>query len=327
MADQQPLKATFFAFQRREQGGALTQTALGFVILAAALIAGFVALFWQSIGPFFTWYAQILSAATNNDTAAIEAMGFPPQLGMFLLGLMLWLFPFYILCAAFEAGCLRWMIHGERGGFMGLTLGAPTWRVWSVYWMWFLLNIAFSIVMGILTGVLVGVLAVSTGGDPGAVVSAQLVVTLVQYVLMAYFAIRFAPAAATTIARRKFSFFDAWTVTKGRFWALFGSFLLLYIVYAVFSLILAGGMIAYLVGVAGIDLASVAADPSNANAAARQFLEAFATALSQPTSWAIFGGLYLIGSFVGIVFYIATFGVNARAALVALEEGKIKPAA
>jgi hypothetical protein len=158
-------------------------------------------------------------------------------------------------------------------------------------------------------------------------VSAQLVVSTLQYVLMAYFAIRFAPAAATTIARRRFSFFDAWTVTKGRFWALFGSFLLLYLVYIAFSLILGGGALAYLVGASGIDLAGVAADPSNADAIARQFLEAFATTLSQPTSWAIFGGLYLISSLFGIVFYVATFGINARAALVALEEGKIKPAA
>src|SRR5690606_13392172 len=164
------------------------------------------------------------------DTAAIQNIEFPMEFFGFVGGLMLWMFPFYILCAAFEAACLRWMIHGENAGFMGLSLGAPTWRVWCVYWMWFLLNLAFSLVMGVATAVLAGAIVLSTGAAESAA-SVTPVLELIQYGVMIYFGVRLAPAAATTIARRKFAFFDAWTVTKGRFWALLGSFAVLWLLY------------------------------------------------------------------------------------------------
>jgi hypothetical protein len=327
MAEKQALNATFFAFRKREQSGVLTGLSIAFAILALVLAGSFVALFWSSIGPFISWYAQVISAAATNDTAAIESIGFPETLPMFILGVFLWLFPIYILFAAYEAGALRWMVHGERAGFMGLSLGAPTWRVWSVYWIWFLLNIAFSIVMSIVMGVVIGVLAVSSGGDPGAAMAALPAVYVLQYGLMIYFGVRFAPAAATTIARRKFAFFDAWTVTKGRFLPMLGSFILLYLIYLVVALVLAGVGFAYIVSVAQIDLTSISADPANVEHALQAIMPAVMGALAQPQSWVVLGAMQLVSVILGMVFYMAFFGINARAALVALEEGKIKPAA
>jgi hypothetical protein len=244
----------------------------------------------------------------------------------FLLGLLVWLFPFYILCAAFEAGCLRWLIHGDRGGFMGLTLGAETWRVWSVYWMWVLLNIAFSMALSIVMMVLMGVVAVGAGGDPTATLTVLPVFYVVQYSLMIYFGVRFAPAAATTIARRRFAFFDAWTVTKGRFWALLGSFVLLYLIYAAFGLAMGAVWYVTVLGAAAPDLSGIGTDPARLNQVVLEFAQAYLRSLTEPRTWAILGALQVVGSIVALVFYVATFGINARAAQVALEEGKIKPA-
>ena len=247
------LNATFFAFRKRERGGVLTRASLAFVIAALVLYAAFIAAFWTQLAPIMSWYADLIAAMAGGqyDPAAMQGMTVPAGIGFVALGGIVWLFFFCVLFAAYEAACLRWMIHGETGGFMGLSLGAHTWRVYSTYWLWFVLYMAFSIVMGILLAVVMMVFAMSSlsgGGDPAAVLVALPVYYVVQYGLMIYFGVRFAPAAATSIARRKFSFFQAWTVTKGRFWALFGAFFLLFVIYWVW-------MIAYfaiwLVAVAG----------------------------------------------------------------------------
>lgn len=327
MADRQALKATFFAFRKRERGGVLLRATVAFGVMALVLMAAFIAVFWGSLGPVIQWYIQIIEASATNDTAAIEAAGFPTEFFGFIGGLLLWLFPFYILFAAYEAACLRWMIHGETSGFMGLSLGAPTWRVWSVYWIWFALNIAFTIVMSIVMGVMMGAMMVSTGGDPSATATAIPVVYVLQYGLMAYFAVRFAPAAATTIARRKFAFFDSWTVTKGRFLALLGSFVLLYLIYIVASLALGAIWFATVLGSGAPDIAAAAGDTQRMTLAITETLEAYLQSLADPSTWAVIGVLQVVGLIVAVLLYVAMYGVNARAAMVALEEGKIKPAA
>src|SRR6185312_11722146 len=54
-----------------------------------------------------------------------------------------------------------------------------------------------------------------------------------QYLPLIFLGVRFGPAAATSIARQRFSFFDAWTVTRGRFWELLGSFAVLWLIAGV----------------------------------------------------------------------------------------------
>ena len=225
MADKQPLNATFFAFRKREPGGVLLRASLAFVIVAAVLVVAFVGVNFASLAPALTWYSEVLGAAASSDTTSIENMSLPTGLGMLALTGLVWTFFFAVLYASFEAACLRWMVRGETGGFMGLSLGADTWRVYSGYWLWFLLYMGFSIAMGIVVVTIVGVLTVGVERRSCRADERHDCGLCIQYATLIYFAMRFAPAAATSIARRKFSFFEAWKVTKGRFWALFGSFL------------------------------------------------------------------------------------------------------
>jgi hypothetical protein len=322
----EPLNATFFAFRKREPGGALLRISIAFLIGMVVLVAAFAGLFWTSIGPLVGWYGQIIAAAASQDSAAMANVPFPTDLFTVVGGLLLWLFPVYILCAAYEAGCLRWMIHGETDGFMGLSLGAPTWRVWSCYWLWFLLNMAFSIVMQIVMTFVIGVIAVGSSGDPMATMTALPAVMLLQYVLMIYFAVRFAPAAATSVARRKFSFFEAWTVTKGRFWALFGAFFLIYLLYMVAGVALAAVWFSTVLGGSGVDLSGFGVDQARTSEIVLQLVQSFLQSFANPQTWIVLGVLQLVSIVLAMLLYIAMFGANARAAMAALEEGKIKPA-
>jgi hypothetical protein len=316
----EPLKATFFAFRKRERGGVITRASVAFLIIAVVLMAAFVGVFRDSLVPALEWFGQLMKAAIAEDEQTIADLGFPPSLLSLTLGLLVWTLFFYILSAAYEAACLKWMIHGETGGFYGLTLGAETWRVWCVYWVWFLLNLALSLVMDVAALAISGMFIVGTG-QASTRDAIEPVLELIQLLIMIYFSVRLAPAAATAIARRRFAFFQAWDVTKGRFWALFGSFALLYVIYFVAAIVLCIVWFAAVLGSAPPLDAAALADPKQA---VSELFRAMVEALSRPQTWITIGALQIVGMLMAMVFYVATFGVNARAAQAALAEGKIK---
>lgn len=326
MADKQALNATFFAFRKRERSGVLLQASLAYAVVAFGIFAVFAWLNWQAVTDYINWsmaLSERTEAVDPNDPNAVFASMMPPASVMsimpsyFLMSLL-----FYFLFAAYEAACLRWMIHGEVKGFLGLALDADTLRVYFTYWLWLFLLMAVYIVL-VIVGVALGVgaaMSVSGGdaGQAGGAMLAAVVACLALFAALIYVAVRFAPAAATSIAKRRFAFFDAWKVTKGRFWALLGSFLLLFLMFFVGAIVISIGLgVAMGMGMAGqISTASESASP-----------EAMMALFASPSVYIPLIALYalmIVGSFV---FYVAMFGVNARAAQAALEEGKIEAAA
>lgn len=315
----EPLNATFFAFQRREQSGVLLRATLAYVLIAIVVAGAFIALNWQAMNDYLAWTVS-MSQQTEVDPNNPFGGMMPPQSVMALGGwYFLFLIFFYLLLAAYEAACLRWMIRGERRGFLGLALDADTWRVYFTYWIWFFLLIAAYIVFAIVVfGAMAGAMM---GAQPGVGPSASIgiaaaLIGLALVLLLIYFAVRFAPAAATSIAKRRFAFFEAWTVTKGRFWALLGAFVLLWLMYFVGVIVLSGGAV-FAMG-AGVAQMQSGAEP--------QSTEQMFAVFSSPSVWVplvVCYGLMIIGAFV---FYVALFGVNARAALAAINEGRLTAA-
>jgi len=319
MADKQALNATFFVFQKRERGGVLLGATLAYLVLVFAIFGVFAALNWCGVTEYYAWIATM---SQNYDPTNATTMTPPASVMALAPAYFLLTFASYILLAAYEAACLRWMIRGETKGLFGLSLGADTWRVYAGYWMWFLLLVAAYIVCGIIAVVFLGsIFAAGSTGDPSAVTSigfAAPVLFLVALLALAFFAVRLAPAAATSIARKKFAFFDAWTVTKGRFWALLGSFVMLWLMYFVAVVLLTFGIVAA-IG-AGAGAGTQALDP---NVSPEQAMAIFTSPQVLGPVLAIYA-LILVAAFVWV---LALFGINARAAQAALEEGKITPAA
>ena len=326
MADRSPLNATFFAFRKREKGGVLLGATLTYAVAVCIVFGVFAYLNWQAVVDYITWsmtMGQAAEKADPNDPSSVFGAMMPPASVMSLMpAYFLFMFISYALLAMYEAACLRWMIRGETKGLFGFAFDADSMRVYFTYWIWFFLLIAlyFAIII-VFVGVGVGIGVSAAAGDAAGAVgpSVLIMLLLVVAVLLAliYFGVRFAPAAATSIAKRRFAFFDAWTVTKGRFWALFGSYALLFLMYIVGVIVLSVGM-----GVAvGVNMAGqmqTATDPQTPE-------DAFAL-FASPSVWipmVICYGLMIVGAFV---FYVALFGVNARAAQAALEEGKISAA-
>lgn len=316
------LNATFFAFSKRERSGVLLMATLAYIGVAAIMAVAFWFLNKQGIADYFNW------AMSLSQNAALQKPGVPPSLETMMppasvMGLapsyLLFTFLYYLLFAAYEAACLRWMVRGETGGLLGLSLGADTWRVYAGYWLWFFFLVAGYIGV-ILVALVIGAVGGIAGGEEAAGATALLIFLGVIAALIGwlYAAVRFAPAAATSIARRRFAFFDAWKVSKGRFWALLGAFVLLILAYIVASIV-GGGIIAGLIG------ANMFTQFGNAEPGAVSPDQVFAQLLAPQTLvpiLALYAGLIVVAMFVMLGF----FGVNARAAQAALEEGKIAAA-
>lgn len=315
----QPLNATFFAFKKRDRSGVLLGASVAFLAISVVFIAAFIALNFQGLGQIAQWYGSLVSSAAAGKSPTAAAMTFPSGLGVFLATLFPFMFAVYVLFAAYEAACLRWMIRGETGGFMGLSLGADTWRVYLTYWIWFALYMAFSMVFTFLTIFAFGLSAFSSGGNnaEAAILPGVLLVTLVRLVLTLFFAIRLAPAAATTVGRQRFSFFDAWKVTKGRFWALFGAFLIVALIAGAGEIVFVGILLSILGASVLPQLMSAGANPSEAQVSA--ILGSIFTAQNA----IVLGVGYAILLALSLIIYLLFFGINARAVIAAAEDGKI----
>src|SRR5262245_22597366 len=224
MAEPEKLDATFFAFKKREQRFVLTRAALGYFILYAVMVAIYIALTWSSMAAFIGWYAAVFREAGQGAAVTPpppDVLSLLPYAG--LIGIVA-----LILFAAFEAACLRWLVRGESGGgFLGLTPGADTWRVFAIYFLWLGLWIVFCILIVLfytLTGLIANI------GGPARLIALLLgaLAPLGFIALMLWGAVRFAPAAAVSIARWRFAFFEAPRITRGYFWQLLGAFIILW---------------------------------------------------------------------------------------------------
>ncbi|MBL8551055.1 MAG: hypothetical protein JNJ73_13800 [Hyphomonadaceae bacterium] len=296
--------AAFDVFRNRGRSGVLLGAAVGYLVIVLVVFGAFGLVFARSIGDYFTWAMQM-----SGDPSAVTM---PPASVMTLIpGYILLLLVIYIVLAAYEAAVLRWLVRGETGGFLGFTLGADTWRIYFGYWIWFF------VLIGLYVGVfLVAFIAGFAGAqaDPGLAAIAGVLAGIIGLCAFLWIGIRLAPASATTVALNRFAFFNAWTVTRGRFWSLFGSFFLLFVLYIVAICVISGLGTSLLLGGT---LSRLASQGDKVDPAA-----AFAM-LATPNM--IIGMVVLYGAIIVVatVFWNGLLGVNARAAMVAKAEGRI----
>jgi len=120
-----------------------------------------------------------------------------------------------IVWAMFEAMVQR--RYQRQEGFT-LRFGADEFRMIGVGFCWFLFMVGVMLVTVLLGMIIIGF--------------------IVGPVLGVFLAVRLSPAAALTIRDRKLTFFDAWAVTKGRFWPMFGGFLVIMIAFGIINQVL-----------------------------------------------------------------------------------------
>ena len=314
----EPLKATFFALKHRDRGVLLPATGV-FVVIVALLAAAFVALNWDALAHFRDWF---LTARDGKDPS--RALAVISRVFLLVGSVFLFMIPLYFAFACYEAACLRWMIRGEAPGVFGFIVNNDVWRVYGVYWCWFIAHMAVGMVMSIF---MMPIMFLTMGdmmrhpGDAQAMMhwqfSVQLPLTLLQYVPLIFLGVRFGPAAATSIARKRFSFLEAWTVTRRRFWELLGSFALLWVLAGLAWALIFAATIAPMIARAWPLVHDIWQKPSE------EHMQAYFSAVLAPGNVAIIGSGYLANMAVALGLAFMSYGVNARAASRALEQGVI----
>jgi hypothetical protein len=332
MADTQPLNATFFAFRKRE-GSLLLGAGISYGIAMIVLLALFFGALWAILGQDVLSFSRQMSEMAAKSGAATPA-ALPPNFGRIFLIFpieLIWFFFIFVLLASFESACLRWLIRGERSGPLNLCFGADMWRVYGAYWAWFLYFFCTYILFVIVIVVVSMIGAGLSGGNKDHSIVGGLVVFLavIAWIIgWIYVAVRLAPAAATTIGAGNFAPLKAWSVSRGRFWALFGAYLIVFFLWLAALLVVGGiSMGSMFASVfSHVDWAAARSDPT---AFSRSYAEAMSSMYANPVSMALYFGGQILLQVVGIVIYIMFYGVNARAVQAALEEGKIahEPAA
>lgn len=321
------LNATFFAFRKREKGGVLLGSSIAFAIAAIVLYAAIIGIGFMLVGggDFVTWYGEATAAQARGEVYAEPPPNPSGVLLMIPVGLV-WLFLFFVLFAAYESACVRWMVRGEESGPLRLHFGADMWRVYGTYWAWLIFGLigwvgffVFAAISGFVAG---------SVGEFGPWIMFAL---MVAYLLAWFYAnVRLSPASATSIGVGEFAPLKAWSVSRDRFWALFGSYLLLFVIYVVIVCVATGITLSsyYAQIFSGLDWTLAQTNP---DAFMREYEQASLAATQQmfsnPVSIAIYIGSQVLGFAIALVFYTLWFGVESRAVQAALEEGKIEKAA
>lgn len=321
------LDATFFAFRKREKSGVLTSSSIAYAVSFILLYAAFIGVAWMTVGggEFMTWYNEAMAAQARGEVYAATPPNASGVLLLIPLGLV-WMFLLFVLLAAYESACVRWMLRGDTSAPLQLHFGADMWRVYGTYWAW-LLYVVLAWV-GLAVTMMVGGIVAANIGEAGA----WIVVGIIPVYLLAwlYATVRLSPASATSIGVGEFAPLKAWTVSRDRFWALFGSYLLLFVIYIVLICVVSGIALGsyYSQVFGGLDWTMAQANPE---AFMREYEQASLRATQQmfsnPASIALYVGSQVLVFAVALVFYVLWFGVQARAVQAALEEGKVEKAA
>ena len=235
----------------------LAAFAVGVIVIA---VVSFFAL-----QPLFAAYAEMFAMMAQGaserqiENALSDALII--NFGRISLGYLLMMLVYAGFWSMMESAVLRRYVREE--GF-SIRWGADEWRMLAIGLIWMVTFIAayIALVLGVL--ILVAPLGGFVSDSGGALIGMWLfIVTVSLLFVWIYIAVKLSPAGAMTIRDEKVTFFGAWGASKGRFWPMFGAFvvlgLILYI--GIIVLYMLGAFAVFGTLINGIDVNDGQADP------------------------------------------------------------------
>ena len=185
-------------------------------LLYVAMFIVVMLLMW----PTFETILSILAKGGNEETMIAEANRLQVNTALMpLVQIGMYIVPTLAFTAA-----MRSVLRPEQKGFFHLRLGMDEVRVGAV---WFILNMVLGLGMVVALIPLAIVVAIvgAAGGVEAAVLAAALLM-LAAICAVIYFLVRLSLIAPLTFLRQEFALGEAWLITKGHFWKLFGGYFL-----------------------------------------------------------------------------------------------------
>lgn len=228
-------QALSFPFSAPHRGAFFWQFGLCYALLFLALFGLIGLLSW---GHFADWIRAVEQLDRGPEPTAGEVGNlFAAYAGRILPWGLLGALGSWTLWAMFEAASQRRYIWGQA---FSLRLGADEGRLMAVGLLWglggFLLLALPILVLSV--GTIGAVLEGGATQDPdvlgmqlAGVIFGSMAVMLLLGPVYIFFATRLAPCFALTVKEKRVRFFDAWHVSRGRFWPI----LLAYVILAVGS--------------------------------------------------------------------------------------------
>jgi len=241
------------------------------------------ALFWLPI------QAQMMTMGTNS-----RALDDLPALfvGFGLFGLAALLVQMILLTAAYRA-----VLRPGDGRFAFLRFGMDELRETLLAIVMIVAFYALIVAGALVIGV--GAAFLGRGGTAGIVLAVLLglILTIAFLCLVIWLAVRLCLAFPLTLLRRRFVIGEAWRLSKGRFWTLFGAFIAIFFLYFICSVVVSSVTAAsYMSALANGGLFAPGKDPAVQQAA---FIRQFTTITPVMVIGWIFGGL-LGGAFMAL---------------------------
>ncbi len=227
MAQRFTFENAFLHFARTDgPRGFIWKYLASYLLLAICIAALGYYLFRPLIDVGFSVFMDAIGAGSEAQAERIVARRLTEIAGWIVSGYVLLLVVGVFFWAAFEAAVQRRYVRDE--GFR-LGLGGDELRLILLALIWFAVSVGIYILSAFAIGA--GTASVIMALDDERL---GLLVLLVSVIFVActwlWVAVRLAPASAMTIRDRRLKFFDAWGASRGRFWSLFGAYIVLAII-------------------------------------------------------------------------------------------------
>ncbi len=209
----------------------------------------------------------LLGAATDPALAQDPVAAFSAMGPVWLLGLLVMIVGIVLYTAAMRA-----VIRPQAGGIAFLRLGMDELRTLGLLVLFMIASFALLFGASLVVGLFIG--GVAAGSDSVALTAIlSVIVGLVMLGALIFLVIRFSLAFPLTLHRRAFAIGEAWRLSRGHFWTLFGAALVVSVIGFVLStavnMVAMGGYFADIMSAAGDPEATARAMERQATAAGR----------------------------------------------------------
>lgn len=264
-------------------------------------------------------FEPMMGQAMTVDGATVDPNVMAAAMGQFFLIYVVLMFLMLVLYAA----ALRGALHPEESAFAFLRVGMDEVRLLGLAVVLgiasLVVMVALMLVLGIVAAIVAVVTGAGTGTEQGGVAAVVLTFATIVAIYGAaiYVQVRLSLAFPLTMLRRRITIGESWRLTKGRFWTLFGIYLVIGLIFVVASIaILPIFMGSYLGDIA----ASGYTEEGLARAAQLQLARQFngLTPLAMATS--------MIGGAFGTAWFALAAGASAAATTGLLADRQIAEA-